>query len=156
MNINATLIGQSIAFFVFVLCVMKFVWPPLIDSLNARRKKIADGLAAAERGQKAQQQAKAESEAILREARTKVNDVLTQAQKRSNEIIEEAAVSAKEKADHIIASAEAEMAQEVLRIKEELRLQLSTLAVEGASKILQKEVDQKAHAKILDELVQQI
>ena len=156
MNINATLIGQSIAFFLFVWFVMKYVWPPLITALNERKKTIADGLAAAEKGEKAQEVAEAEAQKMLAEARAQANEILAQAQKRSNEIVDEATSAAKEKGEQIAAAAQAEIEQEVVRAKEALRAQVSGLAVMGASKILETEIDANAHAKVLDDLVAQI
>ena len=156
MNITATVIGQSIAFFVFVWIVMKYVWPPLDAALQERKKTIADGLAAAEKGQKAQEEAQAEVEQILSEARAQANEIVAQAQKRSNEIVDEAADTAKEKAAQIAAAAEAEIEQEVVRAREALRSQVAGLAVMGAGKILEQEIDESAHAKVLDDLVAQI
>ena len=156
MNITATLIGQSITFFVFIWFVMKFVWPPLIDALNERKKIIADGLAAAEKGARAQEEAEAEVEKILAEARAQANEIVAQAQKRSNEIVDEAADTAKEKAAQIAASAEAEIEQEVVRAREALRGQVAGLAVMGAGKILETEIDESPHAKLLDDLAAQI
>ena len=156
MNITATVIGQSIAFFVFVWIVMKYVWPPLDAALQERKKTIADGLAAAEKGQKAQEEAQAEVEKILSEARAQASEIVAQAQKRSNEIVDEAAETAKEKAAQIAASAEAEIEQEVVRAREALRGQVAGLAVMGAGKILEKEIDESTHAKVLDDLVAQI
>ena len=156
MNITATLFGQTITFFVFVWFVMKFVWPPLIAALEERKKTIADGLAAAEKGEKAQEAAEAEAQQLLKDARAQANEILAQAQKRSNEIVDEAADTAKEKAAQIAASAEAEIEQEVVRAREGLRAQVAGLAVMGAGKILETEIDEAAHAKVLDDLVAQI
>ena len=156
MNINATLIGQSLAFFVFVWFVMQYVWPPLINALNERKKTIADGLAAAERGEKAQEAAEAEAQEMLSKARAQANDIIAQAQKRSNEIVDSAADAAREKEEQIAAAKRAEIEQEVVRAKEALRAQVATLAVMGAGKILNAEIDAKSHAKVFDELVEQI
>ncbi len=156
MNINATLIGQSIAFFLFVWFVMQYVWPPLIAALNERKKTIADGLAAAEKGEKAQEVAKADAQVMLDDAKARAAEIIAQAQKRGNEIVDEATQSANEKGAQIKAAAQADIDQEVIRAKETLRTQVAGLAVMGASKILHSEIDASAHAKVLDELVAQI
>ena len=156
MNITATLFGQTITFFLFVWFVMKFVWPPLITALDERKKTIADGLAAAEKGQKAQEEAQSEVDRILKEARAQANEIVAQAQKRSNEIVDEAAQTAKDKAAQIAAAAEADIEQEVVRAREALRGQVAGLAVMGAGKILETEIDESAHAKLLDDLAAQI
>lgn len=156
MNINATLIGQSIAFFLFVWFVMQYVWPPLINALNERKKIIADGLAAAEKGEKAQEVAKADAQVMLGEAKSRAAEIIAQAQKRGNEIIDEATQAANQKGVQIKAAAQSEIEQEVVRAKETLRTQVAGLAVMGAGKILQSEIDADAHAKVLDELVAQI
>lgn len=156
MNINATLIGQSIAFFLFVWFVMQYVWPPLINALNERKKIIADGLAAAEKGEKAQEAAQAEAQVMLGEAKGQAAEILANAQKRSSQIIDEAAELATEKGAQIVAAAQSEIEQEVVRAKQVLRGQVAGLAVMGASKILQSEIDADAHATVLDELIAQI
>lgn len=156
MNINATLIGQSIAFFLFVWFVMQYVWPPLINALNERKKIIADGLAAAEKGEKAQEAAQAEAQVMLGDTKAQAAEILALAQKRSSQIIDEAAELATEKGAQIVAAAQSEIEQEVVRAKEVLRGQVAGLAVMGASRILQSEIDADAHAKVLDELIAQI
>ena len=156
MNITATLFGQTITFFLFVWFVMKFVWPPLITALEERKKTIADGLAAAEKGEKAQEIAEAEAQQLLKDARAQANEILAQAQKRSNEIVDEATQAAKEKGEQIAAAAQADIEQEVVRAKEALRGQVAGLAVMGAGRILEKEIDADAHARVLDDLVAQI
>jgi F-type H+-transporting ATPase subunit b len=156
MNINATLIGQSIAFFLFVWFVMQYVWPPLINALNERKKIIADGLAAAEKGEKAQEAAQAEAQVMLGDAKVQAAEILANAQKRSSQIIDEAAELATEKGAQIVAAAQSEIEQEVVRAKQVLRGQVAGLAVMGASRILQSEIDADAHATVLDELIVQI
>ena len=123
--------------------------------MNAK-KTIADGLAAAEKGAKAQEVAEAEAKTVLSEARAQANDILAQAQKRHNEIVDQAADAAREKEEQIAAAKQAEIEQDVIRAKEALRAQVSGLAVMGASKILETEIDASAHAKVLDDLVAQI
>ncbi len=156
MNINATLIGQSITFFVFVWFVMKFIWPPLINALNERKKKIADGLAAAEHGKHEQELAEKRAKERLQEAKQQAAEIIAQAQKRANEIVDEAKGAAHEEGDRIKAAAQAEIDQEINRAKEQLRGQVSAIALAGAEKVLKKEIDAKAHSQVLDDLVAQI
>ena len=156
MNIGLTLIGQSIAFVVFVLFCMKYVWPPIIAALDERKKKIADGLAEAERGFKQQELAEKNAEHKLSEARQQATDILNQAQKRANEIVEDAKQVATDEGTRIKEAAHAEVEKEVHRATEQLRVQVSAIAVAGAERILKKEIDARAHQDILDELATQI
>ncbi|WP_018868903.1 MULTISPECIES: F0F1 ATP synthase subunit B [unclassified Thioalkalivibrio] len=152
MNINLTIIGQLLAFSVFVWFTMRFVWPPLTQALEARRKKIADGLAAAERGEKEQELAQERATEVIKEAKQQANDIVASAQKRANELVEEARTNAREEGERIKESAQAEAEQELNRAKEELRKQVSDLAVQGAEQILAKEIDAKAHGDLLKKL----
>ncbi|OOC09826.1 MULTISPECIES: F0F1 ATP synthase subunit B [Thioalkalivibrio] len=152
MNINLTIIGQLLAFSVFVWFTMRFVWPPLTQALEARRKKIADGLAAAERGEKEQELAQERATEVIKEAKQQANDIVASAQKRANELVEEARTTAREEGERIKESAQAESEQELNRAKEELRKQVSDLAVQGAEQILAKEIDAKAHGDLLKKL----
>ncbi|HED36556.1 MAG TPA: F0F1 ATP synthase subunit B [Gammaproteobacteria bacterium] len=156
MNINATLIGQSIAFFVFVWFVMQYVWPPLIEALDQRKKTIAEGLAAAERGMHEQELAEKAAEKHIKEAKNQASEIVTQAQKRASEIVEEAKDNAKEEAGRVIAAADAEIEQEINRAKEQLRKQVASIAMLGAAKVLNREVDEKAHGEIVDDMIAQI
>lgn len=156
MNINITLIGQTIAFAVFVWFCMKFIWPPIMNALEARKKEIADGLAAAEKGQKAEERGREKATEIIKDAKSQAQEILGNAEKRRNEIIEEAKADAKTEGERLLASAKAEIEQEVNRAREELRGQVGTLVVTGASRILDKEVDAKAHGKLIDDLVAQL
>lgn len=156
MNINLTLIGQSITFFFFVWFCLKFVWPPIIAALTERKKQIADGLAAAERGQHEQELAEKKAEEHIREAKNQAADILAQAQKRASEIVDEAKDDAVAEAERIKAGANAEIEQEVNRARESLRKEVVTLAIAGAEKVLKKEIDEKAHASALDELAAQL
>lgn len=149
MNINATLIGQSITFFVFVWFCMKFVWPPIMNALDARKKLIADGLAAGERGKHELELASKRAGENLHEAKQKAAEIIAQADKRAVQLIEEAKAAAKAEGDRMIASAQASVAQETVRAKEALRGQVADLAVAGAEKILRREIDAKAHADLL-------
>jgi F-type H+-transporting ATPase subunit b len=156
MNINATLIGQTIMFALFVWFCMKFVWPPIMAALDARNKRIADGLAAAERGKNDLALAAKRSAELLREAKEKVSEIIALGDKRASEIVEEAKAQAKIESDRIIAAAKAEVEQEVFRAKEQLRTQVSAIALAGAGKILGREIDAKAHNDLLDKLVAEI
>ena len=150
MNINATLLGQSITFFVFVWFCMKFVWPPIMQALGERKKQIADGLAAGERGKHELELASKRAAEHLHEAKQKAADIIAQADKRAAQLVEEAKGTAKTEGDRMIAGAQASIAQETVRAKEALRSQVAGLAVAGAEKILRREIDAKAHADLLD------
>ena len=156
MNINLTLIGQSIAFVVFAVFCMKFVWPPIVGALAERKKKIAEGLEAAERGLQSQEQAQIKVEAKLTEAKQQASEIINQAQKRANEIVEEAKTTAVQEGDRIKTAAQSDIEKEINRAKEQLRAQVSTLAIAGAEKVLNKEVNAEAHRAVLDELAAQI
>lgn len=156
MNINATLLGQTIMFAMFVWFCMKFVWPPIIGALETRKKQIADGLAAAERGKHDLELAAKRSAEVLREAKEKAAEIIAQGDKRASEIVEEAKVQAKTEGDRIITAAKAEVDQEVFRAKEQLRTQVSAVALAGAGKILGREIDAQAHNDLLEKLVAEI
>jgi F-type H+-transporting ATPase subunit b len=156
MNINATIIGQMIAFAVFVWFCMKYVWPPIMQALEERKKKIADGLAAAERGRHEQELAEKRAQQVIQEAKEQANEVLAQANRRGNEIVDEAKETARVEGDRILTSAKAEIEQEANRAKDELRAQVGGIALAGAAKIISREIDDKAHTDLLDELVSQI
>lgn len=156
MNINATLIGQAISFIFFVWFTMKFVWPPIMSALEERKKKIADGLAAAERGKHEQALAEQRATEVIAEAKQEASNIIAQAQKRANEIVEEAKETARAEGDRIVTSANAEIEQEVNRAKESLRGQVVSIAVAGAGKVLKREIDAKAHDDLLQDLVSQI
>ncbi len=156
MNINLTLLGQTITFVVFVWFCMKFVWPPIMNALEQRKKKIADGLAAAERGAHEKELAEKRAAETLQEAKQKAQEIINQAQKRANEIVEEAKDNARGEAERIVAAANAEIEQEVNRAREQLRGQVVSLAVAGAGKVLKKEIDEKANEQLLQDLVAQL
>lgn len=156
MNINLTLFGQTITFVVFVWFCMKIVWPPIMAALNERKKKIADGLAEAERGFKQQELAEQNAEKKLSEAKQQASDVLGQAQRRANEIVEDAKSIAVDEGNRIKEAAHAEVEKEVNRAKEQLRGQVSAIAVAGAERILKKEIDASSHQNLLDDLAAQI
>lgn len=156
MNINLTLIGQSLAFAAFVWFCMKFVWPPIVGALEERKKKIADGLAAAERGHHEKEMAEQRASEILKDAKKQASEVLSHADKRGGEIVESAKMTAREEGQRIKNAAETEIQQEVNRAREELRKQVGAIALMGAERVLKAEIDAKAHNKIIDELVAQI
>lgn len=156
MNFNATLIGQMVTFSLLVIFTMKYVWPPLMQAMQDRQKRIAEGLASAERGIHEQELAKAKSAETLKRAKQQAADIISQAQKRANELIEQAKADAREEGSHQLAAARAEIEQERNRAREELRGQVASIAVAGASKVLKREVDEKAHAEMLNDLVTQL
>lgn len=156
MNINATMLGQAITFAILIWFTMKFVWPPLLKAMEDRAKTIADGLAAAERGKHDLELAEKRASEILHGAKEKAAEIIAAGEKRATEIIEEAKVNARAEGDRILAGAKAEIDQEVFRAKEQLRTQVSAVALAGAGKILGREIDAKAHNDLLDKLVAEI
>ena len=156
MNINLTLVMQAVAFAVFIWFTAKFVWPPLMRAIESRQKQIADGLAAAEQGRQSLATAETRIAELVGEAKTKAADIVAQSEKFRTETVELAKSEAKAEADRIVAAARAEVEQEVARAREQLRNEVAALAVAGAERILQREVDAKAHARLLDELKQEI
>lgn len=156
MNINLTLIGQLISFVVFVWFTMKFVWTPIMAALETRKKEIADGLAAAERGQHEQELAKERAKESLHEAKQQAAEIINQAHKRANEIVDEAKNDAKAEGDRILTAAQAEIEQELNRSREALREKVAILVVSGAEKILQKEINADAHKDVVDNVAGQI
>ena len=156
MNINLTLIGQTITFMFFIWFTMKFIWPPLIQALTERRTKIADDLAAAEKGRHEKELAEKRAIEVIKEAKDKAQDIINHAEKRGNEVTDEAKEKAKEESDRIVAAAQGEIEQETNRAREQLRAAVAELAVASAAKILEKEIDTKVHAKLVDKLVEQL
>ena len=156
MNITATLIVQMITFALFVWFTMRFVWKPLTGIMEERNKRIADGLAAAERGQHEQELAEQRAKESLHEAKERASEIVNQAQKRANEMVEEAKNEARAEGERLLAAAQAEIEQEVNRAREQLRAQVAVLAVNGAERVLKREIDPHAHTQMLDELVSQI
>lgn len=156
MNINATLIVQIITFALFIWFTMKFVWSPLSGVMEARNKTIADGLAAADKGQQAEAEAKVAADAEVARAKEQAVEILGKAEKRKTEIIEEAKNEAKAEAERIRTAAAAELDQEVNRAREHLRSQVGSIVIAGASKVLEKEIDESAHAALMNKLVEEI
>lgn len=156
MNLNATLIMQVIVFAILVRFTVKYVWPPIAKALDERADKIAEGLAAAERGKSDFEQAEKKVAELLSEGRTQVAEMVGNAEKRAAQIVEEAKSQAASEAARIAAQAKADVEQEVNRAREALREQVAALAVKGAESILRREVDQKQHAKMLSALKQEL
>jgi F-type H+-transporting ATPase subunit b len=151
-NFNLTLIGQTISFIVVVWFTMKFVWPLLIGKMEQREKIIADGLAAAQRGQEELEQAQRRHGELVEEGKKQAVEVIAQAQKRGDEIVEESKDTAHGEAHRILEAARAEIVQEREQAREELKAQVATLALSGAEQILMREVDRKAHNDVLEKI----
>jgi len=156
MNINLTLFGQMVSFAVFVWFTMKFVWPPIVKALADRQAKIAEGLAAAERGQHEQELAQKRATEVIHEAKGQAGDIIGLAQKRAAAIVEEAKDDAKAEGKRQLAAAVAEIEKEKNRVKEGLREQVAQLAIAAAEKILKKEIDAAQHKSLLDSVAKQI
>ena len=156
MNINFTLIAQAITFAIFVWFTVKFVWPPLLNAIEKRQKEIADGLAAANEGKMSLEVASKKNAEALEQTKQKSSEILGQAEKRASQIIDDAKVAANTEAERIKSSAQSEIEQEINRAKEDLRGQISNLAIAGAEKILEKEIDQKTHADMLTKLAKDL
>jgi F-type H+-transporting ATPase subunit b len=152
MNLNATILGQIIAFFLFVWFCQAYVWPPIVKALEDRRKKIADGLEAASRAEHDLDLAQQRAAELLREAKEGSAGIIDQANKRANQIVDEAKDKAREEGNRIKAGAQAEIEQQVNQAREQLRQQVAALAIAGAEKILESSVDAKAHADMLNKL----
>lgn len=152
MSINATLIGQMITFALLVWFTMKYVWPPIMQALEERKKKISEGLAAAEKGQHAMELAEKRATSVLREAKDQAADIVSLAQKRAGELVEESKQSAREEGERIVTAAKSEIDREIQKAKEGLRQQVATLAVGAAEQILKQEVDRTKHKEIIDNL----
>lgn len=156
MNFNATLIGQSITFLVFVWVCMKYIWPPIMAALEERNARISDGLAAAEQGQKDLEDAQSKVSDSLKDAKQQAQEIINQAQKRANEIVDESKDIAREEAEKIKIAASSDIDQQINSAREQLSKEVSGIALAGAEQILKREIDAKTHAAVLDELVAQI
>jgi F-type H+-transporting ATPase subunit b len=156
MDFNLTLIGQTVAMIVFVWFCMKFIWPPVMKAIEQRRKEIADGIAAGEKGQKELADARHGSEAILADARQKAMQVVDLAHKRGNDLVAEAKTTATAEGQRLVSQAKGEIANEQNRARDGLRKEVAALALAGATKVLGREVDAKAHAQLLDELAAEL
>jgi len=156
MDLNATIFGQTIAFIVFVWFCMKFVWPPLMNAIEERQAKIAEGLEASERGEQDLHLAKEKASQYLVDAKAQAAEIVDQANKRHAQIVDSAKDDARTEAAKIKVGADAEIEQEINRAKEQLRTQVAGLAVQGAEKILARSIDATAHQDILDKLATEI
>lgn len=156
MGINLTLFGQMLTFLVFVWFTKKFVWPPVMRALEERRARIAEGLAAADRGQKALQDADVQVAERLREARQQAAQIIEQAERRGAELVEEAKGNAQAAGERMLAQARAELEQDTNRAREALRGEVAAIALSGARQLLEKEVDATTHRDLLDRLAGQL
>ena len=157
MEVNIpTLLGQSIAMLVFVWFCMKYIWPPILNAIEERQAQIEEGLAAADKGQESLVKAAAEADEIVAEARKQATGILDQAHSRANEIVSDGKADGVKERDRQLSAAKAEIEQEANRAREELRGQVSAIAIASAEKILNREIDGKAHDDILGKLAQEL
>ena len=156
MNINLTLIVQMLVFIVLIWFTMKFVWPMILGPMEERERKIAHGLAAAEKGEQSLAEARGNADAIIREARERASQIIDQAQHRANEMVEEAKGAATHEGARLVAAAQQQIELDTSRARESLRREVAGIAVGAASKLLGREIDAKAHADLLDQLATQI
>mgnify|MGYP001385340377 FL=1 len=156
MNINATIFAQMVIFALLVWITVTWIWPMTLKNMVAREKRIADGLAAADKAQKDLAEAGGRADALLKEAREKAMQIEEHARRRANEMIEQAKATAIAEGDRLIAAAKQQIAQERNNVREELRRQVAGLAVSGAGRILEREVDARTHADVLDKLAARI
>ena len=156
MDINLTLIGQTIAMIVFVWFCMKFVWPPILRALEERQQQIEEGLAAADKSQEKLVEAEGEAQGIIADARQQATSILDQAHARANEIVAEGKADGVKERERQLATAKLEIEQEANRAREELRDQVSAIAIASAEKILSREIDGRVHDDILGKLAQEL
>jgi F-type H+-transporting ATPase subunit b len=156
MNINLTLIVQMLVFALLVWFTMRFVWPIVLGAMEERARKIAHGLAAAEQGQKALDEARVKAEAIIRDSRERANHIIDQAQHRASDIVEQAKTAANAEGDRLVASAHQQIALEAAQAREALRREVGNLAVRTASKLIEREIDPRKHADLIEKLAAQI
>jgi F-type H+-transporting ATPase subunit b len=155
-NINLTLIIQMVVFVIFVGLTMKLVWPRIMGAVEQRTREIAMGLAAAEKGREELAQAEKKADAVLHEARERAHQIVEQAQRRANDMIEQARSAASAEGQRVLATAQQQIELEAGRVRESLRRDVAQLAVETASKLLEREIDARAHADLIDKLAAQI
>ncbi len=156
MNITATLIAQMIAFVLLIWFVNKVLWGPMSAMLVERQKRIADGLAAAEKGKHDLELAEKRAKEELQTAKAKAAEIMAQAEKRANAIVDEARVNARTEGERQLAAAQAEIERETNRAKEQLRGQVASVAMAGAARILKREIDAKSHGEVLNDVIAQI
>lgn len=152
MNITATLFGQMLTFAVLVWFIKAVLWEPMLKMLDERKKRIADGLAAAEQGKRSQQQGEEQAKVIIEEAKTQAAEIIGNAQSRAGEVVEEAKDEARGEGERLLVSARAQVEQEINQAKEALRKEVVALALEGAEKVLMHEVNAAEHNKALEKL----
>lgn len=156
MNVTATLFGQILVFALLIWFIKAFLWEPMRNVMENRKKRIADGLAAAERGQKEQEEAEQQVRQQLNAAKQQASEIISQAQRRASEIVEEAKREAREEGERIKAAAQSDIEQEINRAREGLRKQVAMISIAAAEQVLKKEIDAKAHSAVLDDLAAQI
>lgn len=156
MNINATLLGQMVAFAIFIFLTLRFVWPPIVAAMAERSKRIADGLQAADRAEKDLELAQQKAGEQLTQAKKEAAAIIDSANKRAIEIVEEAKSKAVAEADRVKAAAQADIEQQASRAKEELRGKVVALALAGAEKILESSIDQNAHNELVNKLAAEL
>ena len=156
MNLTATLIIQSLVLLILGWDTMKFIWPPLIAAIEERQRKIAEGLAAADKGEKSLAEAQTAAVDIVKEARAQAAKIVDQANRRSNEMIDEAKTTANAEGQRLVKEAHEEVALEKGRLRDQLRAEVGTLAIAGATRVLGREIDAKAHADLIEQLALEI
>ena len=156
MNINLTLIVQMVVFATLIFAVMKWLWPPILNAMAERERKIALGLAAAEQGEQELAAARGKAEGIVREARERANQIIDHAQHRANELVEQARGSASSEGARLIAAAQQQIQLDATRARETLRREVAGIAVGAAAKLLGREIDAKKHAELLDKLAAEV
>jgi F-type H+-transporting ATPase subunit b len=155
-NINLTLIVQMLVFALLVFGTMKFIWPHILNAMEERSRKIAQGLAAAEQGEQELAEARDKAETIVREARGRASHIIEQAQHRANDLVEQAKGAASSEGARILAAAQQQIQLDTTRAREALRREVAGIAVRAASKLLAREIDARTHADLLDQLTAQI
>ena len=156
MNINLTLVVQMLVFALLIFGTMKWIWPPLLAAMEERSRKIAEGLAAAEKGEQALGEARGQADAIVREARERANQIIDHAQHRANELVEQAKSAAGSEGARLIAAAQQQIELETTHARESLRREVAGIAVGAAAKLLGREIDARKHADLLDQLATEV
>ena len=156
MNINLTLFGQTVTFIVFVWFCLKFIWPHIMKAMDDRKTRIADGLAAGERGRHEQELAEQRAVEVTREAKDQAKEILALAHKRGDEIVDDAKGDGRAEGERMLRAAEAEMEQQMNKAREQLRADVVKLALQGAQQVLGRDVDEKTHAEQLNRLAEQL
>jgi F-type H+-transporting ATPase subunit b len=155
-NINLTLVVQMVVFALLIYGTMKWIWPPLLNAMQARERKIAEGLAAADKGEQELGEARGKADAIVREARERANQIIDHAQHRANELVEQAKTTASAEGARLVAAAEQQIELETSHARESLRREVAGIAVGAAAKLLGREIDASKHADLLDKLAAEV